>query len=72
MNYNLLSKIFYNIQASLPVVDDRILSLVFCLSASCIAFAIGYKLGDKLFEPLYSILFHLYVIVILAVFLLKF
>ena len=72
MSLNAFIEVVHEIQGFLPLVDDRVLSLEFCLSASCIAFAIGNKLGDRLFEPVYTILFHLFVIMIFVIFLIKF
>ena len=63
---------FCRIQALLPDVHVGILVLVFNISASCIASAIGYKLGDKLYRPVYTMLFHLFVLFMLVVFMMKF
>ena len=64
--------VYYRIQALLPYVPVGILDALFSTSAGLIAFAIGYKLGDKLYRPRYTMLFHLFVLFMLVVFLMKF
>ncbi len=63
---------YYRLQALLPYVSDETLVALFSTSAGCIAFAIGYKLGDKLYRPRYTMLFHLFVLFMLVVFMMKF
>jgi len=63
---------YYRLQALLPYVPAGILALLFGTSAGCIAFAIGCKLGDKLYRPRYTMLFHLFVLFMLVVFMMKF
>lgn len=65
-------EMYYRIHALLPYVSDQILVLAFNASAGCIAIAIGYKLGDKLYRPRYTMLFHLFVLFMLVVFMMKF
>lgn len=63
---------YYRIHALLPYVKDWILAMAFNASAGCIAIAIGYKLGYKLYRPGYTMLFHLFVLFMLVVFMMKF
>jgi len=71
---SLLILAIWRVQAflGLPEVNAVPLSFVFCWFASLIAFAIGLKLGDRLYTVKNVLLFHLFVFVVMLLFIVKF